>query len=287
MKIRRAAILLLFLPLTGAAERRNTDPAAAVRAVVAVRDSGASARKGSAPEPETLRSDFDRAMNTIVADLPGLVVTSKARTAADQQRLRAQGYRPHRHSQHRLGLAWDLAGGAEVLRIAEERARLRGFVPIPMRSPVTGRVYLHVQRFARSPNRTEAGVQIAALAEPAPASPGPLDPSEGASDAIGTARVQEEKVAAEAPVSAPRPLGAAGFEFPRRLLAKRVRGTIVLLLEINEAGRVDDLKVDRSDLPDFDSFVADTVKRWKFTPAVREGLPVSATARLPIPIRIQ
>jgi outer membrane biosynthesis protein TonB len=48
-----------------------------------------------------------------------------------------------------------------------------------------------------------------------------------------------------------------------------------------------DVKVDSSSLPAFDDFVRGEVAKWRFTPPTRQGLPVKAQARLPIPIQIQ
>lgn len=84
----------------------------------------------------------------------------------------------------------------------------------------------------------------------------------------------------------PRPIGVTGFNFPSRLLKKKVSGKIVLLLKLNAQGEVLDVEVDSSTLPEFDDFVRSEVKRWKFTPPTQEGRPVNAQARLPIPITI-
>jgi protein TonB len=84
----------------------------------------------------------------------------------------------------------------------------------------------------------------------------------------------------------PRPIGVTGFDFPRRLLTRKVSGRIVLLLELNAEGRVLDARVDSSDLPDFDDFVVGQVKRWRFTPPTQQGRAVQARARLPIPIHV-
>ena len=242
----------------------------------------------SAAEQPALHTEFEQVMTAIVEAMPGLVVTSKTRSAADQARLEAQGYAPHRHSQHQIGLAWDLVGSAEDLRIVEERARESGLVPLRMRSPVTGRAYLHVQRFERSPlldldDETVAAL-VAAVSEPRPVAtaradegvdaPEPEDPWD-----VGATPVEE-------PMVVPQPVGVAGFEFPRRLLARKASGRIVLRLEINESGEVEDLHIEESDLPAFDSFVARQVKRWQFTPFLQQGRAVAATARLPIPIHI-
>jgi len=84
----------------------------------------------------------------------------------------------------------------------------------------------------------------------------------------------------------PRPIGVSGFNFPRRLLKKKVSGRIVLLVKLDSDGRVLEVEVEESNLPAFDSFVLGEVKRWRFTPPTQQGQPVKAKARLPIPIHI-
>jgi len=84
----------------------------------------------------------------------------------------------------------------------------------------------------------------------------------------------------------PRPVGVFGFNFPRRLLKEKARGRIVLLIKLSHEGQVLDVEVDSSNLPRFDDFVVGEVKDWKFTPPTKNGQPVNAVARLPIPIRI-
>jgi protein TonB len=85
----------------------------------------------------------------------------------------------------------------------------------------------------------------------------------------------------------PRPIGVSGFNFPRRLLKKKVRGRLILLVKLSPDGDVTDVELDSSNLPQFDSFVLSEVKRWKFTPPTQQGQPVKAKARLPIPINIE
>ncbi|MGH0031994.1 MAG: TonB family protein [Myxococcota bacterium] len=85
----------------------------------------------------------------------------------------------------------------------------------------------------------------------------------------------------------PRPMGGARLDFPRRLKKKKVSGKVVLLVKLDETGRVLDARVDSSNLPDFDGVVARQVKKWTFTPPTQGGQPVKAQARLPIPINIR
>ena len=85
----------------------------------------------------------------------------------------------------------------------------------------------------------------------------------------------------------PRPAPGTSLNFPRRLKKKAVSGKVVLFIQLDEDGRVLEAKVDSSTLPKFDSIVLGQVKKWKFSPPTKNGQPVRAQARLPIPINIR
>jgi Gram-negative bacterial TonB protein C-terminal len=215
---------------------------------------------------------FAAAMARITQDVSGAVVTSRDRTDADQAQLAAVGYRPHPRSQHKLGLAWDVAASATALDTLRARAIGEGFTALVMKSPVTGVDYLHVQRFVRSPLWTETAEPVA-LAESQP---------DAADDAVAAAPPGPLPV-----VEPPRPLPGSRLDLPRRLLRTKVDGRIVLLLHVSEEGRVLDLAVAASDLPDFDDVVKNEVSGWSFSPPLLDGRPVATFARLPIPIRVR
>lgn len=84
----------------------------------------------------------------------------------------------------------------------------------------------------------------------------------------------------------PRPMAGSQLSFPRRLKRKKASGTIVILLQLSETGEVLNVELDRSDLPEFEQVVLAQVAEWRFTPPTKEGRPVKAQAKLPIPIRI-
>ena len=44
--------------------------------------------------------------------------------------------------------------------------------------------------------------------------------------------------------------------------------------------------VESSNLPEFENIVASQVSKWRFTPPTKEGTPVRAQARFPVPISI-
>jgi protein TonB len=84
----------------------------------------------------------------------------------------------------------------------------------------------------------------------------------------------------------PRPLPGSSLDIPRRLKRKAVNGKVVLLIKLDESGRVVEAQVESSTLPDFERIVADQVSDWRFTPPTKDGSPVRAQARFPVPIRI-
>jgi protein TonB len=236
-----------------------------------------------APTPDLdVRAHFEQRMSEIVADLADVVVTSKHRTDADQERIAALGYKPHRHSQHKLGLAWDCAGPMEALETIRDRARSHGFTPLIMKSPVTGVSYVHVQRYAR--RKLPANL----LPPPAPEAPAVFAEEAPAVAAVQATPADPVDPIAQAPLDGPppKPVGVAGLELPRELRKKKISGRIVLLVKLSAEGEVVDLRVDSSDLPDFEPFVVGEVRQWRFTPPTRQGEPVEAFARLPIPIHV-
>lgn len=249
----------------------------------------ASVEPAPAVDPDLdVRARFDASMAAILADLPGVIVTSKQRTDADQERIAALGYKPHRHSQHKRGLAWDCAAPHETLETIRDRARAHGLTALIMTSPVTGVPYIHVQRFPRryappvdgvAPESPVVVAEADDVAEPAAGAPAPED--------VLTPEEAAEEVAL-APFDGPRPkpIGVERLDLPRELRTKKTSGRIVLLVRLDPEGKVLDLAVDSSDLPDFEPFVVAEVRQWRFTPPTRQGQPVEAYARLPIPIHV-
>jgi len=84
----------------------------------------------------------------------------------------------------------------------------------------------------------------------------------------------------------PRPVNAR-LDIPPRLKRKKASGKVVILIKLDEEGRVLEASVDSSNLPAFEDFVREAVAGWRFTPPTQQGRPVRAHARLPIPINIR
>ena len=99
--------------------------------------------------------------------------------------------------------------------------------------------------------------------------------------------------AADDPAFAPFLLVTAGIKPPKAVSAPdpkfpdlpddaEPRGTVVMLLGVNTKGHVEVVRVLRSDQQVFEKSAVDTVKKWKFKPAVKDGhaVPVQVTVEM-------
>jgi protein TonB len=86
----------------------------------------------------------------------------------------------------------------------------------------------------------------------------------------------------------PRPInGNRCLKLPRRLSRKKAKGTVNLMLTIDETGRVLDAEVGSSNLPDFENFYVGAVQNCTFSPPTRQGQPVQVRGLFPLTVHIQ
>jgi TonB family protein len=80
----------------------------------------------------------------------------------------------------------------------------------------------------------------------------------------------------------PKATDAPDPKFPDLPPDAEQHGTVVMLVGINAKGRVEAVRVLRSDEPAFEASAVNTVKKWKFRPAERNGhaVPVQVTVEM-------
>jgi TonB family protein len=80
----------------------------------------------------------------------------------------------------------------------------------------------------------------------------------------------------------PKATSAPDPKFPDLPPDAEPRGTVVMLVGINAKGRVQAVRVLRSDERAFETSAVDTVKKWKFRPAEKNGqaVPVQVTVEM-------
>ncbi len=83
----------------------------------------------------------------------------------------------------------------------------------------------------------------------------------------------------------PVPLKLTKPRYPPEAFAKRVEGKVVLEILIDASGRVIEARVVQS-VPLLDAAALETVREWRFTPAIKDGRAVAALARAPVTFRI-
>ena len=73
----------------------------------------------------------------------------------------------------------------------------------------------------------------------------------------------------------PRALVKINPKYPLQLIRNRIKGRVDLWVVIDNLGRVTDYKVKSSTHLSFTKEVTRVIKKWKFTPALKEGKPVT------------
>jgi TonB family protein len=75
-------------------------------------------------------------------------------------------------------------------------------------------------------------------------------------------------------------------EFTEEARKARVQGTVVLLVDINERGEVSNIRVRTPLGLGLDEKAIEAVKKWKFKPGTRNGVPVSTPALVEVNFRL-
>lgn len=78
-----------------------------------------------------------------------------------------------------------------------------------------------------------------------------------------------------------RALAPTRPEIPELALQSGVSGTVIVRALVGTDGRVLDTAIDRS-IPMLNGAAENTVRRWRFQPALRHGQPVTAWTRVPV-----
>jgi protein TonB len=72
-------------------------------------------------------------------------------------------------------------------------------------------------------------------------------------------------------------------KYPRLARQKHWEGVVWLMVDVSAAGLVDDLRIEQScGHRVLDRAAHRAVSRWRFSPAKRDGLPVSSQVRIPV-----
>ena len=93
-------------------------------------------------------------------------------------------------------------------------------------------------------------------------------------------KVVREKIAGLTDANAQPLLGPAP-EYPKALRKKKIEGSALLSITIDQRGNVMDPSVAEASTPEFGAAAMDVIKQWRFLPKVVAGKPVSSKVKIP------
>ena len=77
----------------------------------------------------------------------------------------------------------------------------------------------------------------------------------------------------------PQPTSQVPPAYPTELRKARLEGMVIVDFVVDESGRVEEARVDRSSHPEFERPALEAIRRWRFRPGMREGKPVRSYNR--------
>lgn len=74
--------------------------------------------------------------------------------------------------------------------------------------------------------------------------------------------------------------------YPAELRKAKVEGVVTMLFVLDETGRVEDPRVENSTRPEFEKPALDAIRKWRFSPGMKDGQPVRTYIRIPMRFRV-
>ena len=103
---------------------------------------------------------------------------------------------------------------------------------------------------------------------------------------LAVAAQSEEVLKVGGGVSPPRILIATDPLYPEEARAVGKQGIVVLAVVIDREGIPRDIKVKKSLAPEMDAEAVKAVRDWKFSPAMKDGKPVSVLINVQVNFRL-
>jgi protein TonB len=74
--------------------------------------------------------------------------------------------------------------------------------------------------------------------------------------------------------------------YPAELRKAKIEGLVTLIFVLDENGRVDDPRVETSSRPEFEKPALEAIRKWRFSPGMKDGQPVRTYIRMPVRFRV-
>ena len=84
----------------------------------------------------------------------------------------------------------------------------------------------------------------------------------------------------------PQAVSQVAPAYPVELRKAKVEGSVTLVFVLSEDGRVVDPRVENSSRPEFEKPALDAIRKWRFSPGMKDGRAVRTYIRVPMRFRV-
>jgi protein TonB len=98
--------------------------------------------------------------------------------------------------------------------------------------------------------------------------------------------IQEETFSVADLEKRPEAVSQVAPAYPAELRKAKVEGVVTLVFILDETGRVEDPRVENSTRPEFEKPALDAIRKWRFSPGMRDGQAVRTYIRIPMRFRV-
>jgi protein TonB len=84
----------------------------------------------------------------------------------------------------------------------------------------------------------------------------------------------------------PEAVSQVAPSYPAELRKAKVEGSVKLIFVLTEDGRVEDPRVENSSRPEFEKPALEAIRKWRFSPGMKDGKAVRTYIRVPMRFRV-
>jgi len=84
----------------------------------------------------------------------------------------------------------------------------------------------------------------------------------------------------------PEPVSQVAPQYPAELRKAKVEGLVTLVFVLDETGRVEDPRVENSSRTEFEKPALEAIRKWRFSPGMKDGAAVRTYIRVPMRFRV-
>ncbi|MEN9675822.1 MAG: hypothetical protein RIS76_1718 [Verrucomicrobiota bacterium] len=95
---------------------------------------------------------------------------------------------------------------------------------------------------------------------------GPSDQAETAAETFSAAELEER----------PQAVARTDPSYPNEMRKAKVEGAVTVALVVDENGRVEEARIEKSSHPDFEKPALEAIRKWRFRPGMKDGQAVRA-----------